>query len=112
MANTETEPGTADPRSATNKNFPAGSITIVTGTTSPAEPALNDTWLPTDVVVPLEFTLKARIPLVLPEQAGLVLIIAYAKAPAGSITSDEGTPFSTQVLFAVSAGVLSTAETF
>src|SRR5260370_42313728 len=72
MANTETEPGTVVPRLATNRNFPAGSITIMLGTTSP----LNDTWLPTAVVVPLEFTLKARIPLVLPEQAGLVLIIA------------------------------------
>src|SRR6266567_929778 len=115
MENTETEPGTKNPapsvvaRFATNRNFPAGSITIVLGTTSTFSmvvvpwimmfcPWLKPTWLPTTVVVPLEFILKARIPVVLLDvlvsQAGLALMIAYAKAPAGSTTRDEGTPFS------------------
>src|SRR6266567_837787 len=94
MENTETEPGTKNPapsvvaRFATNRNFPAGSITIVLGTTSTFSM----------VVVPLEFILKARITVVLLDvlvsQAGLALMIAYAKAPAGSTTRDEGTPFS------------------
>jgi len=35
----------------------------------------------------------------------------YAYPPAGSITIDAGTPFSAQVLFAVSGGELAMADT-
>ncbi len=66
MENTETEPAwLVVARSATNKNFPAGSITIMAGTTA-AGPGLNGTGLPTGVVFPLELTLNVRMPVVLP----------------------------------------------
>jgi hypothetical protein len=62
------------------------------------------------VVVPFEFILNAAMPVVLPLQAGLALISAKAYDPLRSITIDDGTPFKTQFLFAVSAGGLSMAE--
>ena len=61
--------------SATNRNLPAASIAIATGCGS-------GTRVPTVRVVPLEFILNARIPLVLFDvlvsHAGSPLIIAYA----------------------------------
>src|SRR5438552_8141081 len=97
MANTETEPDTRPvARSATNKNFPAGSITIIAGTTG-AGPGLNGTGLPTGGAFPSELILNTWMPVVPPfGHEELTLRMVKAKVPAGFTTSDVGTPCRTQ----------------
>ena len=76
------------------------------------DPWANETGVPAGAVVPSELTVNAKMPVLLPGHNVLALMMAYAKAPAGSTTIEEGKPFRTHVELAVEEGGLPIAETW